>query len=102
MLTAWIRVWGSVSLLLLVVTGPLLAQQAPQPHPWKELLGQSLDREARCRQALGWLGQDSNASYGGNLHLMQSELETLQQKLDDLTKQLNALKKEKADAAPVR
>jgi len=68
-----------------------------EPHPWKALLAQALDRESRCRQALGWLGVDCNAYQDGNLHLMQEELDkrkadsdARQHQVDDLQKRLDA------------
>ena len=98
---------GRVALAVLVLVGvaltPAGAQTAPpaaggaEPHPWKALLAQALDRESRCRQALGWLGVDCNAYQDGNLHLMQEELDkrkadsdARQHQVDDLQKRLDA------------
>jgi hypothetical protein len=95
------RLWTIVSGLHLVVTAPLLAQQAPQPPSCEALLQEALDREARLRQTIGWLGPDSNGSQRGQIFLLQGQYDKLkaddtakQQKLDDLSKQLDALKKE--------
>lgn len=91
--------WGALPLVA-------FAQPAPPPPTCESLLQEGLDREARLRQMLGWLGADSNSSQRGQFIILQGQFEKLQadatakqQRIDDLTKQLEALKPKETPGA---